>query len=103
MLLKQLGLVRIGLLVLSILCYPMVFFADMKPEGIGIFTAYITPSVTVMLIFVLALDALMNRVFMIEREPEITAMHRTRMRADLLVLAGLIGFWFPYFRSIGAL
>ena len=68
MLLKQLGLVRIGLLVLSILCYPMAFFADMKPEGIGIFTAYITPSVTVMLIFVLALDALMNRVFMIERE-----------------------------------
>jgi hypothetical protein len=40
---------------------------------------------------------------MIEREPEITAMHRTRMRADLLVLVGLIGFWFPYFRSIGAL
>lgn len=102
-LISRVGPMRLALLGLAIACYPMVFFADMEPEGIGIFTAYIVPSVVVMLFFVLMLDALMSRVFMIDAQGQARADRRLRVWLNLAAVGGLLLSWMPYFRDIGAL
>ena len=102
-LLTRLGPLRLVLLALALLCCPLVLLADMEPVGIGVLTAYVVPALVVILFFVLLLDALMNRVFMVEQEAETAALHRLRMRADLAVVALLVASWFSWFRAIGAL
>lgn len=100
---SKIGPLRLALLALAVVCYPLVLFADMEPEGIGVITAYVIPALVVILFFVLLLDALMNRVFMVEQTDQIRARNRLRMRADLLVAAGLVLSWISWFREIGAL
>ncbi len=102
-LLHRLGPLRLVLLSLALLCCPLVLLADMEPVGIGVLTAYVVPALVVILFFLLLLDALMNRVFMVEQAAQTVARHRLRMRADLLVAALLVASWFSWFRSIGAL
>jgi len=94
---------RLSLLALTVLLYPVVWLSDVEPEGVGILTAYVAPALVVILLFVLLLDALMNRVFMIDQTGEQFAITRTRMRLDLVAVAGLVLFWWPYFRDIGSL
>ena len=97
--LDQIGGLRLTLIGLSLASLPMVFFADMNPKGIGVLTAYIIPSVVVLFFFVLLLDALMNRVFMIEQPEEIRAVKRRRMWWDLAASAALLLVWGTYFRT----
>jgi len=85
----RIGVLRLGLLISTALCYPLVLLSDMEPEGIGVLTAYVVPSLVVIFFFVLLLDALMNRIFMIEQEADEVATRRLRMGS--------------YFRSIGTL
>ena len=99
-LLKDVGGLRLTLIVLAALCLPMVLFADMEPEGIGVLTAYIVPAVVVLFFFVLMLDALMNRVFMIEQPPEVQSVKRLRMWLDLGVGGALLVVWGSYFRTL---
>ena len=98
--LKQIGGMRLTLLGLSFLSLPMVLFADLEPTGFGVLTAYIIPALVVLFFFVLMLDALMNRVFMIEQPPEMQTVRRQRMWLDLLAGAGLLVVWGSYFRSL---
>lgn len=98
--LSNVGAMRLVLLVLAFATLPMVVFADMQPEGIGVFTAYIIPALVVLFFFVLMLDALMNRVFMIEQPPEIRDVKRQRMWLDLAAGAGLLIVWGSYFRTL---
>ena len=49
---EGIGGLRLTLIGLSFLSLPMVAFADMYPEGIGVLTAYIIPSVVVLFFFV---------------------------------------------------
>lgn len=96
---NELGGLRLTLIGLSLLSLPMVFFADMQPEGIGVLTAYVIPSVVVLFFFVLMLDALMNRVFMIEQPDEIRRVKRLRMWSDLGTGLLLLAVWGGYFRA----
>jgi hypothetical protein len=98
--LKDIGAMRLVLLLVALICLPMVVFADMRPHGIGVLTAYIIPALVVLFFFVLMLDALMNRVFMIEQPPEVQSVKRVRMWLDLLVGAGLLIVWGNYFRGL---
>lgn len=98
--LSNVGAMRLVLLVLAFATLPMVVFADMQPEGIGVFTAYIIPALVVLFFFVLMLDALINRVFMIEQPPEIRDVKRQRMWLDLAAGAGLLIVWGSYFRTL---
>ena len=97
---KDIGALRLTLLALAALSLPMVLFADMEPEGIGILTAYIIPAVVVLFFFVLMLDALMNRVFMIEQPPEVQSVKRQRMWLDLAAGAAILVIWGSYFRTL---
>jgi hypothetical protein len=98
--LKAVGGLRLTLLGFSLLSLPLVLFADMEPSGIGVLTAYIVPALVVLFFFVLMLDALMNRVFMIEQPPEVQAAKRLRMWLDLATGAGLLIVWGTYFRTL---
>ncbi len=102
-LLANLGPLRMALLALALLCCPLVWLADSEPEGIGVLFAYVVPALIVILFFILMLDALMNRVFMVEQDSDTVARYRLRLRADLLVAAVLVISWFGWFRDIGAL
>jgi hypothetical protein len=98
--LKDVGGLRLTLLAFSVATLPLVLFADMAPQGIGVMTSYIVPALVVMFFFVLLLDALMNRVFMIEQPPEVREVKRTRMWLDLAAAAGLLIVWGTYFRTL---
>lgn len=97
---EKIGAMRLVLLLLSVASLPMVMFADMKPQGIGVMTAYIVPSLVVLFFFVVMLDALMNRVFMIEQPDDIRAEKRLRMWLDLAVGIALLVVWGTYFRTL---
>lgn len=99
-LINRIGGMRLALVALSLLSLPLVLFADMAPDGIGVFTAYVTPALAVIFFFVLLLDALMNRVFMIEQPDAVRSVKRSRMRLDLLAAAGLLLVWGTYFRTL---
>jgi hypothetical protein len=98
--LKQIGVLRLTLVLLALVSLPLVMFADMEPRGIGVMTAYIVPSLVVLFFFVLMLDALMNRVFMIEQPPQEQAPRRLRMWLDLAAAGGLLLVWGTYFRTL---
>ncbi len=97
---KDIGGLRLSLLLFSAACLPLVAFADMEPRGLGVMTAYIVPALVVLFFFVLMLDALMNRVFMIEQAGEVRAVMRLRMWLDLVAGGALLIVWGTYFRTL---
>jgi len=98
--LKEIGILRLVLIALSLMSLPMVLFADTQPQGVGVLTAYIIPALVVLFFFVLMLDALMNRVFMIEQPPEVQTVRRQRMWLDLVAGVGILIVWGSYFRTL---
>lgn len=95
-----LGPMRVLLYATLLLFLPMVWGADAEPEGMGVLYAYIAPSLIVLFFFVLLLDALMNRVFMIEKSVEDQRPHRLRLRADLIAVAAILVFWGPFYYGL---
>ena len=100
-LLIRLGALRGLLFTCALICCPLVWLAGTEPVGWGVITAYVIPSLVVLLSFVLLLDALMNRLFMLEQNTTVCATHRLRLWSDLSILALLLLCWLPYFRTIG--
>lgn len=76
---------------------PLVFLSGAEPTGPGVVWAYVVPALVVILFFVLLLDALMNRVFMVEQNEAVQRRLRLRLRADLLAVGLLLLFWGPYY------
>lgn len=97
---SEIGPMRVVLLAFTLLLLPLVWFSDMAPEGFGIVTAYVAPTLVTLLFFVLSLDALMNRVFMVDQEEADRRRFRLRMRADLLAIGLLLLFWGPYYYEL---
>tara|TARA_Y100001935_G_scaffold244528_1_gene237055 strand:- start:872 stop:1195 length:324 start_codon:yes stop_codon:yes gene_type:complete len=100
---KQIGTIRSILILFSFSLCPVVFLTDVEPEGLGILPAYIAPALVVIFFFLLLLDALMNRVFMIDQELSQKKQSMLRIKLDLFSVASLVLFWWPYFSQIGAL
>ena len=98
--LKDIGGLRLALLLPTLISLPLVMFADSEPEGIGVMTAYVVPALVVLFFFVLMLDALMNRVFMIEQPAEEKRARRLRMWLDLAIGGAILLIWGSYFRTL---
>ena len=98
--LEDIGAMRALLLIVLAICLPMSLFADAEPVGLGLFTAYIAPTVVVLLFCVLLLDALMGRVFSIEQAEDVKRLHRVRIRTDLLAVAAILLSWGPFFYQL---
>lgn len=99
-LMHKLGMMRLLLLGLVILSLPMAAFANAEPVGWGVIGAYVAPPLTVILFFVLLLDALMNRVFAIDLEGSELAVARTRIRIDLLGVLAILLAWGPFYYNL---
>lgn len=99
-LMQQLGAMRLLLLGVVVLSLPLAPFANVEPVGWGVVTAYIAPAVSVLLIFVLLLDALMSRVFAIDMAGAQRAVASTRIRADLLGVLAILVVWGPFYYSL---
>lgn len=97
---KHIGSLRLALLALSISTLPLAAFTDMPPSGIGVITRYVVPALAVLLLFVLLLDALMNRIFMIEQSAADQAVRRLRLRLDLVAVASILLVWGWHFRVL---
>lgn len=102
------GLVRYGVLrlVLAVAGLLLIVFAT-QPGTVPVYTGW--PLVTTVLIPVLApiifmvllLDALMGRVWMIDKHGDEYMRLRTAVMVNLLLAAGLLLFWVPYYLALG--
>lgn len=99
-LITGLGPMRLLLIGAVVVTLPLAFFTDMEPEGLGLLSAYIAPTLATLLFFVLWLDVLMNRIFMSGESGQTWRLQRTRIRADLAAIGGIVLFWGPYYYSI---
>jgi hypothetical protein len=91
---------RLLLLGTVLACVLLAPFADAEPHGWGVLSAYIAPAVSVLLVFVLLLDALMNKVFAIDKPDGERRLHRLRGRTNLLAVAAILLAWGPFFYSL---
>lgn len=98
--LTDIGAMRVLLLILLAICLPMALFSDADPVGLGLLSAYIAPTIVVLLFCVLLLDALMSRVFSIEQTEEVKRLHRVRIRTDLLAVVAIMLSWGPFFYQL---
>ncbi len=69
-------------------------------EGLPVIQTLILPALTPLVFLVLLLDALMNRVWMIDATGDKIAKFRTIMRIDLLLAILVFIRWIPYFIEI---
>jgi hypothetical protein len=97
---KDLGPMRLLLLATVLICVLLAPFADAEPTGWGVLSAYIAPSVAVLLVFVLLLDALMNRVFAIDKPEHERCLNRMRTRTNLLAVGAILLAWGPFFYGL---
>jgi len=95
---RDLGVLRsllIGAVILSILAAP---FADgtERLRGWAIVPTVIGPTVMMIVVFVLPLDIVMSRVFMIDCEPAGRRRFRRIITTELVALIAVVGAWLPF-------
>ena len=95
---QKLGELRTALVSMAIFSLVMIPLADttIRYETMGVIPDVITPAVTVLLIFVLLLDALMSRVFMSQHEGAGKERYRFITRLNLILVAALLLGWTPF-------
>lgn len=101
-------LVRYGVLraLLAVAGLLLIIFAT-QPGTVPIYTGWplvttvLVPVVAPIIFMLLLLDALMSRVWMIDKPGDEYVRLRTAVMIDLLLAAGLLMFWLPYYRVMG--
>jgi len=101
-LLSDLGALRITLLCTTLLSLSAIPFADadVRMEGWGLLPDVLVPVVSFILLFILFLDMLMSRVFMIEADEEKRLRFKNIFLLELIQVALLISLWSPYFIAV---
>jgi len=101
-LLSDLGALRITLLCTTLLSLSAIPFtdADVRMEGWGLLPDVLVPVVSFILLFILFLDMLMSRVFMIEADEEKRLRFKNIFLLELIQVALLISLWSPYFVAV---
>ena len=69
--------------------------------GWPLVTTVLVPVMAPMIFMLLLLDALMGRVWMIDKTGDEYVRLRTAVVVDLLLAASLLMFWVPYYRALG--
>ena len=95
---SNVGVLRILLAIIVLLCLPMVFLGGASSSGWGLIPSQITPALVVLLVWALPFDMLMARVFMSQAENDSTRIrYRQIIRLDALLILALVMFWGPFF------
>lgn len=69
-------------------------------HGWALVPTVLIPMMVPILFMVLMLDVLMSSVFMIDKQGAARARYRTILFVELILAAGLVLFWVPYFRAL---
>jgi len=71
-----------------------------RMDGWGFAPDVLVPVVSFLLVFILLLDMLMSRVFMIEADDEKRKKFKSIFLLELVLVVSLISFWTPYFFKV---
>jgi hypothetical protein len=96
----EVGLLRIIIAGIAVLCLPLVFFSGAGSAGWGILPSQIAPVIVVLLVWVLPFDMLMARVFMADRAEDERERYRTIIKFDGILMIVLLVFWGPFFFAL---
>mgnify|MGYP006451185629 FL=1 len=101
-LLADLGTLRCLLMLAVLLSISAAPFADgtERLRGLMIVPTVLGPTVMMILMFVLPLDMVMSRVFMLDSPPERRARLKRVILTELVAFAALLGAWLPFIRSV---
>ena len=101
-LLSQMKPLRVMLAIIAIILCIFSPAAGTKAdyEGIAVLQTLIMPALTPLVFMVLLLDALMNRVWLVDAKDDDAIKFRNIMRIDLLLVTIIFIVWIPYFIQI---
>jgi len=101
-LLSDIGALRVTLLCTTLLSLSAIPFTDttVRMDGWGLLPDVLVPVVSFILLFVLFLDMLMSRVFMIDADDEKRQRFKNIFLLELIQVALLISLWSPYFIAV---
>lgn len=94
------GFLRCALAVLVLVCLPLVFFSWEDDTGWRVIPVHVAPVLALLLMWILAFDMLMSRVFMGEQDDKHRDRYRTILKLDSVLLAALLLSWGPVFVAL---
>jgi len=99
---SELGELRILLLTTTLLSLLAIPFTDtdVRMEGWGLLPDVLVPVVSFIVVFLILLDMLMSRVFMIEADEAKRKKFNRIFLLELLMVVALVVFWTPYFIAV---
>lgn len=100
--LKEIGELRVMLLIATLLSLSAIPFTDanVRMEGWGLLPDVLTPVISFILVFILLLDMLMSRVFMIEADDVKKNKFKKIFWLELALMVSLLVLWSPYFIAV---
>lgn len=96
-LITHLGVLRLFLAAMVLICLPMVFFASGEGRGWNTVPAYVAPVLVILMVWLLLFDMLMAAVLMGEHQGRARDRYKTILRIDTVLLVALLLFWGPFF------
>jgi len=101
-LLGELGELRVTMLCATLLSLSAIPFTntDVRMDGWGLVPDVLVPVVSFILVFILLLDMLMSRVFMVEANAEKRQRFSKIFWLELMQVVSLIVLWAPYFIAV---
>ena len=98
----EIGALRVMMLIATLLSLSAIPFTntDVRMEGLGLLPDVLVPVVSFILLFILLLDMLMSRVFMIEADTEKRKKFNQIFLLELLQIVLIISLWSPYFIAV---
>lgn len=99
---NEMGALRVMLMTITLLSISAIPFTDtnVRMEGWGLLPDVLVPVVSFILVFIILLDMLMSRVFMIEADEAKRKKFNKIFLLELVLIVSLILFWSPYFTAV---
>jgi len=100
--LSDIGELRVVMLFTTLLSLSAIPFTstDVRMDGWGLLPDVLVPVVSFILVFILLLDMLMSRVYMIDADAEKRLRFKNIFLLELAQVLALIGLWTPYFIDV---
>ncbi len=99
---KEIGELRVMLLVMTLLSLSAIPFTDtnVRMEGWGLLPDVLVPVISFILVFIILLDMLMSRVFMIEADAAKKNKFKKIFLLEAILIVSLLLLWSPYFITV---
>jgi hypothetical protein len=97
-----LGPLRLFLAVIALILIVFATAPGTRPvyHGFALWPTLLMPVFAPVILTTLLLDALMARVFMVEKDAMVRARYRRAVTVNLVLAAALVLTWLPYFRAL---